>query len=246
MRSPEFLIIGGQKCGSSACAKNLSMHPEIGVAKWEWYGQMMPEFHYFDLHWQEGKDWYAEKFVGMTEALVGEKTPEYFHRTECHGRMACIVPNAKLVVLLRNPIDRAYSAFNYARLHHGGEEWFGETYPDLTEADAFDKLIGYPHECIDWGHYHKNLESLYQFYGADSIHVEIMERVQSDMESAYNRIYGFLGLPAIEDPGYRSDYHSMPYDEPMSEYARETLWAVYRDSNNKLRDLINDEVPEWA
>ncbi len=146
MRLPEFVIIGGQRCGSSACAKNLEKHPDIGIARWEWYDQMMPEFHYFDLHFDKGPEWYGSKFDGMTQKLVGEKTPEYFHRGICHRRMAHVLPDAKLVLLLRNPVDRLYSAFNYARQHQGGHIWFGPTYLHRGLAAGFETLLAQNHE----------------------------------------------------------------------------------------------------
>ncbi len=246
MRLPEFLIIGGQRCGSSACAKNIEKHPDVGIARWEWYGQQMPELHYFDLHWHHGASWYSQKFEGMGQKLVGEKTPEYFHRPQCHERMAEMIPEAKLIVLLRNPADRIYSAFNYARQHVGGQEWFGPTYPTLGTADGFDRLLNRFHESQEWGQYAQLFGSLFEHFDGRQIHIEISERVKADMVAGYDRIYKFLGLDPIADPGYVSDYNAIEYDEPMSDGARQILAEMYGKSNEHLRRIMMDEIPEWT
>ena len=117
--TPDFLIIGAQKAGTTALARNLALHPEISVfsGKTE-FGQK--EIEFFNQHWEMGAYWYASHFQN-TAAMVGEKTAELLHRKICHERMFQTNPEFKLIVLLRSPVERAYSQWRMAALHKRDE-----------------------------------------------------------------------------------------------------------------------------
>ncbi len=116
---PDFLIIGVQKGGTTSLWYHLKEHPQI---------QMSPNFigknsigkintkevHFFDnpKQWGKGISWYKSLFNENSQ-LQGEATPDYVSDFNAHERMYKDVPNAKLIVILRNPIDRAYSAYNH-------------------------------------------------------------------------------------------------------------------------------------
>lgn len=117
MTLPNFLIIGAQKAGTSWLAYQLEKHPEIYLPK--------KEIHYFDkgFNYQKGLSWYEKQFDEVTEQkAIGEKTPEYLwangegwedHQSDVHQKIFQTLPEAKLIVTLRNPVDRAISAINH-------------------------------------------------------------------------------------------------------------------------------------
>lgn len=117
MTLPNFLIIGAQKAGTSWLAYQLEKHPEVYLPK--------KEIHYFDkeFNYAKGLDWYKSHFDSVTtETAIGEKTPEYLwangagwedHLSNVHKNLFETLPNARLIITLRNPVDRAISA-----LHH--------------------------------------------------------------------------------------------------------------------------------
>ena len=115
-RLPDFVIIGAQKAGTHWLRSNLNRHPDVHV--------IPSDLHYFNrINLWRGIDWYAEQFADRREKAVGEGTPGYmmwyppgseFVRALPHEtarRMSETLPGVRLLAILRNPIDRGYSAF---------------------------------------------------------------------------------------------------------------------------------------
>ena len=114
---PNFLIVGCQKAGTTWLANRIRQHPDIFLCD--------HEIHFFDKDYNYGKGigWYREHFAGAGGAkAVGERTPDYFwtnglrtegHLPEVHRNIGEVLPEAKLVVILRDPVERAISAANH-------------------------------------------------------------------------------------------------------------------------------------
>ena len=112
MTLPNFLIIGAQKAGTSWLGSMLAQHPEIFIAK--------KEIHFFDRlqNFNKGISWYEEKFEKANkEKAIGEKTPEYLwinkNCSNVHKDIYKYLPEAKLIIVLRNPVERAISHVNH-------------------------------------------------------------------------------------------------------------------------------------
>ena len=107
---PDFLIIGAQKSGTTALFYNLNRHPEIFMAK----GPKNTEVKFFTMekYWKRDVDWYMGNFT-KSKCLQGAKDPRCLFLKKCHSRIYTTVPQAKLIILLRNPVDRAYSQWNH-------------------------------------------------------------------------------------------------------------------------------------
>lgn len=109
---PDFVIIGAQKCGTSSLYHLLRQHPDVEPSR-------RKEIHYFDVNFDRGIGWYKAHFPsGLREdgrgTISGESSPYYLFHPHAPKRMAAAVPGAKLIVLLRNPVDRAYSHYQAA------------------------------------------------------------------------------------------------------------------------------------
>ena len=101
---PTFLIVGAMRSGTTTLARQLGSHPEVFMAAEK-------EVHFFDLHHDEGVDWYAGRFAGgAREREIGEAT-EYMHDGCPRRRMGAELPDARLIVILRDPVSRAYSHY---------------------------------------------------------------------------------------------------------------------------------------
>jgi hypothetical protein len=114
---PDFIIIGGQRCGTTSLFNYLTQHPDV-------FPSCPKEVHYFSIHYHKGVNWYRSHFpLVMQKSYVerghdrrfvaGEATPYYIAHPHAPQRIAETVPEAKLIVLLRNPVDRAYSHYHY-------------------------------------------------------------------------------------------------------------------------------------
>jgi hypothetical protein len=114
---PDFLVIGAQKAGTTALYAYLLKHPAIVGPSWK-------EVSYFDRHYARGEAWYRGNFPTTlrraaarrragAEPVAGEASPSYLFHPSAPGRVAELVPRARLVALVRNPIDRALSHYHH-------------------------------------------------------------------------------------------------------------------------------------
>ncbi len=253
-RIPDFLIVGAQKGGTTAAARNLNLHPDVSVFSGTTeYGQK--ELEFFNQHWERGVSWYSQHFEAGPR-VIGEKTAEVLHRTVCHRRMCEVNPQFKLVVLLRSPVDRAYSQWKMAAL------------VKRDERDSFDAVVSrelamlndemyreWFYGCMEterscWregyllkGFYAEQIESLYRWFPKKNIYVGVSERVRADLASGYRGILDFLEVD-FRQAAFVEHFLGRPA-LPMSHWARETLSRVYREPTQRLFSLLGTEIPEW-
>jgi len=106
---PNYLIIGAAKCGTGSLYRYLIQHPEIKPA-------LTKEVRFFDKYYDKGTNWYRVSFPFKNflrrNYVTGEATPRYLDHPHAPKRVKEVIPNAKFIILLRNPIDRAYSMYN--------------------------------------------------------------------------------------------------------------------------------------
>lgn len=108
-RRPDFLGIGTQKGGTTSLQKALERHPNVFLPG-------SKELHYFSLHSSRGVTWYSAQFAAATaDQLCGEITPYYLFHPEAPRRIHALVPEVRLIVLLRDPVERALSQYFHAR-----------------------------------------------------------------------------------------------------------------------------------
>ena len=106
---PQFIIIGTQKGGTSSLFYYLKTHPQIKRS-------IKKETHYFNKFYENGQKWYLAHFPAKSKSYItGEATPDYLFHPDTPGRIKNLNPDIKLIVLLRNPIERAYSAYQMNR-----------------------------------------------------------------------------------------------------------------------------------
>jgi hypothetical protein len=241
---PGFIIVGAGKSGTSAMRHHLERHPDIYLARKE--GRNPGELHFFnnEENWRKGISWYQSLFT-HPDKLQGEKSPGYLHTLISHERMASVVPNAKLLVLLRNPVDRAYSHWNHFnqiidRSYDWG--WIQTDFesaisPELTaNREAHRKILGN-------SRYIDQLSSLRRFFSAEQIHVCISERLRKDPDKEMSRIYRFLEVEQV-DIEFQSR-HIRKYSNPMEQGVRARLEEYFHPFNEALYEYLGERIDEW-
>lgn len=233
---PDFIIIGAQKSGTTTLSYNLNYHPGIYVARTE----KRPELHFFnhEKYWELGPEWYKGHFP-KGSLIQGEKTPEYLFSDKCHKRMHQLVPNAKLIILLRNPVDRAYSQWN-----HYNQVSKQKKIDFNWQQCSFKEGIRSRVDLIDRGKYMNQIKKLLMFYPRDQVHIGIAEKLKNDPHSEFNNILSFLDV-AVR-PIYFHNCHVRTYPAPMQEETRALLQDLYRPFNQQLFDFLGYEVEEWS
>jgi hypothetical protein len=98
---PDFVIIGAQKAGTTTLFDMLAEHPEVGLST-------IKEVHYFDHNFHRGEEWYRRHF---DRHIAGEASPNYIFHPLVHDRMKALIPDVKVIAILRDPVERALSHY---------------------------------------------------------------------------------------------------------------------------------------
>jgi len=179
-RPPSFVIIGGQRCGTTWLHRAIAEHPAVFVAE-------PKELHFFDLHYDKGLDWYYGRFTPSAEHRAwGEATPAYLHRPDCDMRLHAAAPDARLVAILRHPVDRAYSAYQLMR-------------NTMNAGMSFEEALEASPELIERGMYADHLERWFALFGRERVLVLLYDDLQSDEAGFVSRVFEHIGV----DPAYK-------------------------------------------
>jgi hypothetical protein len=196
-RAVEFIIMGTQKGGTTALATNISKHPDIYID-----GNPDPfksEIHYFDLKFNKGIEWYKKHF-NYTKKVVGEKTPDLMYLDYTFPYIQSINPYLKIILILRNPIDRAYSAWNFTTKYFGEKRSFKLAINDeldnkLNENKTFNTAATH---YLQRGLYYKQIQKLLKWFSKDNLLILFSDEVKNNMNSEYNKVYKFLNLKLFD------------------------------------------------
>jgi len=175
---PNLIVIGAQKCGTSSLHNYLAAHPQISMSR-------VKEINFFndDAHWSSGTEWYAQHF---TPAEVrGESSPGYTFLPESEGtaeRMHRVVPEARLIYLVRDPIERIRS--NY--VHMRALEQESRPFADVA-TDPDDVYIGR-------SRYATQLRPFVELFGRERVLIVAQERMLAHRAETLARIFAFLGV----------------------------------------------------
>lgn len=180
---PTFIHIGGQRCGTTWVHKCLAEHPQVFMAD-------PKELHFFNNHFEEGEAWYRTRFQPRSEHKAwGEATPAYINRPEVPQRIKDVCPNARLVACLRNPIERALSAYNLKR--HG----------DLNYA-TFEEALEKQPDIMERGLYAQQLERYFAVFPREQILVQIYDDLVHHERRFIREIYTHIGVDAEYKPSW--------------------------------------------
>ena len=179
-RLPTFLVIGAMRSGTTSLARYLGVHPDVFMAPEK-------EVHFFDRHWVRGVDWYRERFAGATtERAVGEATPAYLHDEAAPARIAEVLPQVKLVVLLRDPVDRAYS-------HYWLERSLGREPRGFAEA-VREGPRDPDRDYLGWGEYLPQLQRFRARFPPEAMLVLLFEEFSEEPRAALRAACRFLDV----------------------------------------------------
>jgi hypothetical protein len=177
---PNLIIIGAEKCGTSALYYYLHQHPEIAMSR-------RKELRFFNgSHWDKGLAWYESNFTNASVRVRGEASPQYTQHPRGSGtprRMHAVVPEAKLVYLVRDPIDRIVSA--YMSAYAMGRE-------DRTLADAVIPSPTNRYVCVS--SYFMQLEQYLPYFPLDQILVVTREDLLARRRPTLRRVFRFLDV----------------------------------------------------
>ncbi len=256
--TPSLLIVGAQRCGTTSMYKTLTQHPAILPAV------MHKGAHYFDTGYDHSRSWYlghfpllrkaasVEKTIGVAP-ITGESSPYYLYHPLAAPRIAADLPDSRLLVLVRDPVERAYSAHTHETARRYEAESFERALDLELEriAGEEEKLIADPtyqsfehqhHSYLARGRYAEQLDRLAAAVGRDRIHVVDSGRFFDEPETVYDGIIEFFGLPTWRRPVF-AQHNSRPRMD-MSAALRSKLEEHFRPYDEKLIDWLG-RPPSW-
>ena len=256
--TPSFLIVGAQRCGTTSMYKTLSQHPMVLPAV------LHKGAHYFDTGYGHGPAWYRGHFPLWVTArraapapgrlpMTGESSPYYLFHPLAGQRIASDLPGVKLLVLLRDPVERAYSA----HAHETARGFETEPFERALELEPIRlageeaKLVADPayqshshqhHAYVARGRYADQLRRLEGLFGRDRIHVVDSQRFFTDPEPVFAEVVDFLGLGGTS--GIVLDKHNARPRVPMPDSVRAKLEHRLADSDAELETWLG-APPSW-
>lgn len=178
-RRPDFFFLGPDKAGSSWLQSVLREHPQVFVPA-------AKDTFYFATEFDRGVGWYLRHFRSATpeHAAVGEICHDYLTDPGAVGRIAQVLPDARLVVCLREPVERAYSAYLNKRRH-------------ADVAASFEEALASDPELVDHSRYARHVERVLAHFPREQLLVLWFDDLQRDPQALLDRLCDFLGAPRL-------------------------------------------------
>lgn len=261
--SPSIFIVGAQKAGTTTLQSLLKKHPDIAPPE-------VKEVAFFDRdpEYSKGTDYYLQQFPlswPMRKKITLDATPIYFYSPACAERIYSFCPDARIIILLRDPVERAYSAWNmYRRMIEEGKRLetlrgrVERSNPDIRsfwmerierrQWISFDECIDLETglnaersmlpDCIRRGRYAEQLERYKAFFSTDQIRIFRFSEMVADSLSVVKQTADFLGLRAFNwDRIKIKQSNRGEYKQTISDVQRSRLEAFYEESNRKVLAL---------
>lgn len=261
---PDFLIIGTKRGGTTSLWNWLVRNP--AVAPMFPSHQQIKSPHYFDIHFDRGLDWYRSHFVTRNAlsrrvqehgtAITGEASPYYMFHPLAATRVRGTIPSVKLIVLLREPVARAYSNY-WERVGSGAEDL--PTFEQAIDAEdqrmrgEAERILADPtyysvnhdsHSYLARSRYAEHLASWLTLFPREQLLIMPSEELYRDESAAYARVQDFLGIPEAEIPSLpRYNRLRVP---PIAPSTKARLQEYFDPHNAALARLLGDSGPLWG
>ena len=249
---PDFLVIGAMRSGTTSLHQNLVRHPQIHPA-------IKKEVHYFDLNYGRGLRWYRAHFPRTSElrastqrTITGETSPYYLFHPLAAARAAKVVPQARLVVILRDPVERAYS--HYWHGIQNGYEQLGFAEAIAAESQRLDRQhqllqdgkVSRPHQLYSYlarGQYFEQIQSWLAHFSRDQMLILDHESYFDPEFARTKTLCEFLGIDSVHKWAERR-YNQTQYP-PLDDHLRAELIAHFEPYNEALFNFLGRSLP-WT
>ena len=248
---PNFIIIGAAKCGTTSLYKYLIQHPNIKSG-------LQKEPSFFNTYFEKGPIWYRANFpINRQNFITGEASPGYFCYSPAPQRIANLIPSIKLIVLLRNPVDRVYSLYYHNLKHSGNKDTLPFEQAIKKEAERLDnklrKIINdeknydrkdyyflhkkyyhyaYLRRCI----YIDYIKHWMQIFPKDQFLILQSEDLFKYPQKTYAQVLNFMNLPYYSLQKYRK-YNPNQYQQ-MNTCTRNYLIDYFKPHNQMLYEYL--------
>ncbi len=256
---PDLLIIGTQRGGTTSLYNHLIGHPQIAGALLD------KEVHYFDKHFRRGQDWYRSHFPTRGHATrverrtggsfhVCESSPYYMFDPRVPERAAAAIPDARLIALLRDPIERAWSQYRHEvdlgfetlSFEEALERELDRLAGELEKMLADPAYVSFSHQHYSYvarGEYAEQIQGWLRYYPADRLLVIRSEDFYAEPGRIFQEVTAFLGVKTWTPLGFPR--YNAATSTGMAPETRAELESHFREANARLEQLLGRSFG-WA
>lgn len=256
---PDFLIIGAERCGTTSLYNYLIEHPHIAPAS-------KKEVHFFDhsYNFERGTPWYRAQFptvfhkyyamgVKKQPLITGEASPNYLFHPHTPKRIARILPMAKFILMLRNPVARAYSHYwlkvgqgveklSFEEAIEREEERTREEWGKILKDETYFSLDHWHNNCayLSRGIYADQLQAWFKYFPREQFLILKSEDFYADPAATFKETLTFLNIPTIIPESLQKEfkqYNSFTKSK-MDPATRERLVTYFEPHNARLYELL--------
>ena len=241
---PDFIIIGAQKCGTTWLWNEIRKHPDIFTPK-------QKELSYFSnqnrlkSNDESSIQWYKEFFKNaLPEQIKGEATPCYLFREWSAEKIHQVIADVKLIIILRQPADRAYSQWRMMRKNKTINDKI--TFKECFYGDSIKSQ-----ETRERGKYHKQIKRYQSYFKPAQLLILIYDELLSDYDFFLKKTYDFLNIRNNFRSETASEFilprvpHLTDVPTQINTLDKQEITEYYHDSICKLETLLNCSLPEW-
>jgi len=247
---PDFIIIGAQKSATTSLMSYVNQHPRVRTG----WGKAT---HYFDVHYDRGLGWYARRFPflsplvplvalvppsGERNWITGEKSPSYMFLPEVPARVQAVLPDVKIVAVLRDPVSRLITQYHHearkGRAPASFEEFVAPSleteWPPVCETEELRQRCAVPREF-----YEDQIRHWQSFFPAEQFCVLGFEELVKNSGPTLNELFAFLGLdPHPVDTSKVLNQGTSKGAAPVGSGLLDRLKELYREKNAGLSELV--------
>lgn len=252
---PDFIVIGAKRCGTTSLYHYLGSHPSIKKSSHDHLG-------FFDDNYHLGLQFYRSFFPTIFEKrkyiketgkfLTYDVTSSYIQHYECAQRIHHLFPQIKLIAILRNPVDRAYSEYNlHLRVNDKMKEFEYYVNQEMIEIEEFEKNNQYvssklftkdQKNYLKKGFYFEQLVPWFDLFPRENIHIISTEQLGMKPNEIMNDIFKFLNIEACQIDTEKK--HEKGSYKELSADTRKLLQDFFMPKNKKLYGLIEKNF-DW-
>jgi hypothetical protein len=243
---PTGLVIGAQKAGTTALHRYLALHPDV-------HPPLRKETHYFSRYYRRGPAWYRAHFP-IGNGVTFESTPYYLFHPLAPQRVAATLPDVRLVIIVRDPVERAFSHYRHSRrtgaehlafdqaLAAEPERLQGEK-ERLDENPDYDAVAHRMHSYAARGRYAEQFERWLEHFDRDRFVVVAAEDLAAHPAETLHEVLDHLGLPRWAPPAFIP--HNVGAGETLDPGLRAELAASFAADNARFAALVGRDF-DWT
>jgi len=247
---PDYLIIGAQKAGTTSLFSYINQHPQVRPP-------LNKEIHFFDLNYDRGVDWYRAHFPTISAlraagAITGESSPYYLFHPHCARRIHDLLPDVKIIVLLRNPVERASAHYCHERKHgaeslsmeaafRSEEQRIGAETQRLASDPDYRSFMHQHYSYLGRGRYAEQLAPYLELFPSTQLHILKAEDLFERPAEIVGGVYRFLGLRDGHAPHDLKARNAGRYPRRVDDALSRYLKDYYQEQNDRLAQLLGRE-----